>query len=282
MEKLRLNKKGWHLNLMRWIWGFRYYDFEWGCPYVWLTLFNLIIFLPFSLFKVTFIGFAKFNNFLFDYFERRFEHMVDLKYGYTAMRWDLDPGEWDGVVQKLQKMRWDKARRILDVLMEKSYLPFWIYQKAKETITDNLYFSNSLRDIKRERVRETNKERIASIMKYAKPIALFFLGIATVFIAGFVVFWIVRFIYFMLHLPKHNWIDIGNAVLIVLGILLFILLTAYGIEKLKERRSMRPRRVRSNSIFWYRVGTPFRFIGRGIVLVVRIIVNSCPKIEWTE
>jgi hypothetical protein len=42
-DVFKLKKKSWHMSLMTWIWGYKYYDFPNMCSYFWLSILNIII-----------------------------------------------------------------------------------------------------------------------------------------------------------------------------------------------------------------------------------------------
>lgn len=44
-----LKKNAWHAKLMKWVWGYEYYEFRNMCPYFWLSVFNCVFIVPISI-----------------------------------------------------------------------------------------------------------------------------------------------------------------------------------------------------------------------------------------
>ena len=57
-----LRKNSWHARLMKWTWGYEYWEFRNMCPYFWLSVFNCVFIIPIGILKfmkrigVSFLG----------------------------------------------------------------------------------------------------------------------------------------------------------------------------------------------------------------------------------
>ena len=62
-ETFTLSKNSWHVKLMYYIWKWDYSDFSNICPYFWLSVINVVIFLPYSIYKLVHSVFTRIDKY---------------------------------------------------------------------------------------------------------------------------------------------------------------------------------------------------------------------------
>lgn len=78
-SEIKLSSKSWHARLINWTFGFKTKDFKNLCPYFWLMIASIFLFIPITPFKLIYLGFSKlvrmFCNYIYRQTEKSFENL---------------------------------------------------------------------------------------------------------------------------------------------------------------------------------------------------------------
>jgi len=290
-----LKKNSWHVKLMRWIWGYEYYEFRNMCPYFWLSVLNVIIVTPFAIFvgvKNLLISIGKQLSIPFDmyndYCDRKHREWVD------QMRLKVQKDIADG--KDTEFLRRLFAMHTKDFKGGKKYRSLWYNLDYETTQTVQLKYYQKL-VAQNEREKELAKERevsrtkrIANTTMWIKKSAKFILaaiGIGVLYLLYLLVSWLITL----------NWLIIGKWTLLILVACVIIsaaLLILYGIIRLiimlickyakycipcEERRAKIGGALRTTV-------SPFVWLGNGIATLWEVLKalkkDNCPGIDWEE
>jgi len=80
MKEFELNKNGWHVKLMYYIWGTTTDDFSNMCPFFWLTILNIVLVIPYTIIKGIMAIFKIIQNIEYNLQHKKRERYWELVY----------------------------------------------------------------------------------------------------------------------------------------------------------------------------------------------------------
>lgn len=270
-ESFTLNRNSWHASLMKRIWGYRTSDFSHICPYFWLSIFNVLVFIPYEILRfilTVIVGTVTAASNLAEKYENK-------SYEKMARRMMTDPAYKEKIASRVKSSRWcrllDRAERLFsyeetEILRTER----WKQNELKENK------QRELRKLKDRKAIET-KRSINASLKAIKPLLQFLLAAATLVALFYLGKLIIELSTIMMAMNwSINWTKVLNtlgAILGIIGIACVVVFTILGIVKLLSNASPSIARF-------------FIWMGDGIKLtwdiVVQIIKNNCPSIEWKD
>ncbi len=285
VESFTLNKNSWHAKLMKLIWGYKPRDFTHMCPYFWLTIFNVIVFIPYivilgGLLKSISYPIVKLTNYL--------ERQNDKRNAYKIEKILTDPD----ILTKINGYSVKKLKK-LNLLLDK-----YRYDKSNEQLKMHYFdLNNAIYDLRRtkisenykreaqssERSKETYnnaKQSINKTLKFIKPLSTVLMYVVGLFIG----YYLLRFLWWLIRLCTHIRISLDYFIsFLVIGSitgLLIVIIYHFFFKLLPNLFD----RIETKHFSW--LVTFFTWIGMGILLiwniVVQILHNNCPAIDWKE
>lgn len=304
MQKIfQLKKRGWYIRLLRFMWGVQYEDFTHMCPLFWLTVVSIILFIPW----LVFMGIGKCVITTLDAYrtnirkrEKEKEDKENMESAALYERICIDAEARKDFAMKVY-MSWYENECI-----PRSYALVQTYRMSeKERIDLNALVQMIVRE--RAEIREAKqkaiidayqkkqaaiiarKQRINKILRQFKPLAMFILwllGIATIILAGWGIYEVIRAI---AKVPAKIWISIllWSCFVIVLFLVIFALSKAnwsflrFRLSCEGEKRVIAFFRFFGKYIF----GPPiwlFKGIAKIFVITFHTVRNECPPVEWKD
>lgn len=313
-DKFIFNKNSYNVKLMKFTWGLNYYDFSHTCPYFWLSVFNHLFIIP-ILFVKGVVKLGKLIWKLFGYIADFFNFLGD-KISEKQQNWyytyyrriKTNPEEQ----QKFICLDFSKkCNRKYSTWINDSYnygsygmseaddydFLSWLYEQRNMSQNRRLTYERNQESISRA-ASIKRKDKINKLLKIIKPITRVLLWI----ISGTIVI-VVTYLAFKGLIGLIHWFStwkfnsmgwkkffhvlgqIGLVAILLSVAAAIILLIIAGLKKLfcnfNCNKQMRI------------IGIPFVFILRIfskiaktiyhlILLIIEIIKNNCPAIEWTD
>lgn len=303
----KLKKNSWHLNLMKWIWGYNENNFRNMCPYFWLTIFN-VVFLPFIAFlfgirELFFISISCLDK-LFQAYEKRCNEreLIWLKEMEIKVKEDIKNNKLNknllynlhmgcnGRDKKYHKLwsRFNYENR--EVLWEK-----YMTEEKKEREKKEIIIKPKKEiSLEKKKTKEQQIAKLIIVVKHLLKVVLVGVGLIVAYLLFLLIKWMTTF----------NWIKIGIIalkIIIGLGFLGLVIFVAYTIvisvaqlwclygkycipcdENRKKIGNFFPMFLLPFKWIW----KGLCYVGRGIKLIWEIIVtlkqDNCPGIEWVE
>lgn len=277
VESFKLRKNSWHMSLMTYIWGFRARDFSHICPYFWLSILNLIIIIPYFVLRIVFAKFLWGGlGWLIDGMSEYLTRVEERKFAelYSSVKVDplakeealhLCTNEWYKFTQSFKYVDWDLYQEMED--RRRTVLILKVERKEAAEI------KSYERTIKR-------KARITKLVNFIRPLLTLLawaLGAAVIGFVGWILYYVVLF---FMHIHYHiNLYAVLKWIGIVVGFILLIwaIIRVVGWLVLKMKCTIRPSWMRH-------LLKPFKWFFQGIGLLIKIIVqmikNNCPAIDW--
>lgn len=289
-ESFTLNKSSWHIKMMEYIWNYTYSDFSYMCPYFWLSILNVFIFVPVlivrSLYKVTSWAFLGTVDIVVNFLEKSREK----KFVILLTSLKKNPELLTSTIEKTQKYRWEFLKYLSKHQVEYDS-KFSLYWKLNEEYDrffyrkrDEKYRKESEKYRKKEKAQESNREKIIKIVNFIRPIALVLIYTIGIIIALIVIYAIYWFIKFIIGLPPIDWVVILHALTIIGEDIVIIILAVILVLSVRWAVLKTFPKIFAPSKFWGVLGTPFVWFGKGIVTLLEILVamyhNNCPPIDW--
>lgn len=256
------------MSLMKYIWDLDHHSFSHICPYFWLSVFNVLIIIPFFIVKTIIKVFYWLSNY--------FDSLEQISIQKRLNQLKQNPDYLNHIAR----------------LCDKDYHKFLQYIRY-EYDTDDYYTLYTLRDkyelekeeLERKREKDNyenikiHKEKINRILKYIKPISVLFLyilGFGTVILTSMGIYYSALYIS---SISTQVWLHAFYAFLVVVAGIILIL----GLFKIISYFSNNSCSVKNNRTFKI-ISSPFIYIGGGIKLIflffIEIIKNNCPAIDW--
>lgn len=265
-----VSKNAWHVKLMKWTLGFEPHDFRWGCPYWWLSFMNVIIFIPFSILKLIYLGMvkldAKIENNIRTNKKRKFTELLE--------QYKKDNTLLDKIVKR------SDCAKFISWLWEYHDQNRGNWEAIRSTYYNNLYHKPI--DKKYKKV-VTNKEKINQIVKIFKPIGVVIIWVVVIAVVAFLGYELFRFISYLAHLPGKKWANFFRGLLIILvgGGILGLALA--GILHLLSRNRTKQFFTAiggiSKNSFNFIITKPFGAFFKTIGFLIK---SSCPPITWKD
>lgn len=269
VDQFSLSKNSWHARMMNYIWGFKTSDFSHICPYFWLSILNVIIFIPFAILKTFVRGLIVVLNRSTDLFDQKYD------------QWEKN------YIKKLHNDPAELERFAGNVLCNKRFNRIWnkitsrfwsegsysaIYNKVTKLRAD----LEDKREEEKERRRLSNKQKINKINRIFKPFAQFIIGLAAT-ASVMAVFYGIYLIIIYNPIKRINWREVlvilGISGIIIIGTIVIALGLRYIVEAIKKRSEC-------GKSTW--VGSFFTGIGKFFSICFQIIKNNCPAIKWED
>lgn len=318
-DQFTLNKNAWYSKMMNYIWGLKPRDFSHICPFFWLSILNILIFIPFASIKsfLQVIGWCieRFSKFLTNISERldekkevkRKQVVQDLKENNNLLEDFLhklvDSQNGGAKLSSEYKDAWsDIIYRDRDYDFERK-----VYEAKRRIEAEKMRMAR-LRE-ENERIQEEyekkqaikRKERINKLVKMVKPIGQ---GILILLSAG-VVFGIGWLVYHLciavseIRISTQAWTNLLKALkfvgigLVVVAIGAAIIYSLFRlIDMLLKNYTMSYKtKVRISKFFSHfekiaYIALPFIWFFKGagkiISIIGQMIKNNCPAIKWED
>lgn len=297
-----LKKNAWHSKLMKFIWGYSHYDFSHICPYFWLSVLNVVIFIPICIIK----GLKGVFNFVFAGLGNTIENIADNvadKKRDNKYNWKQVTIEniRNGInLEYYAKLNLDRscnrkyARLINDLYHDDSFAEILAkiqklreeYELAEEQ--RQLKYQNELKAITIK-----NKAKITKIVNIVKPISLYILYLLAGFTLAFVGFGLYELgillynigVWFA-NLPFSTicWSDVFVVISSVFGVIFLIIGLIYLVSKYEDCCECQDRVKKFFSYFKYLIylGYPIYLIYKFFELLVIMLKDNCPAIDWKD
>lgn len=290
-----LKKNSWHVKLMRWIWGYEYYEFRNMCPYFWLSVLNVIIVIPFAIFvgvKQGFIAIGRQLSVPFDmyndYCDRKHREWVEQM--RLKVQKEIAEGKDSDFVRRLFEMH------TRDFKGGKKYRSLWYNLDYETTKTvQSKYYQELVAQTEREKELSKQREisrakRIANTTMLIKKSAKYILaaiGLGVLYLLYLLVSWLVTL----------NWLVIGKWIFYILAgcvIISVAILIIYAVVKLiimlicKYAKYCIPCEERRGKIgsALKATASPFVWLWSGIVTLWEVLMalkkDNCPGISWQD
>jgi len=311
-DVFKLRKGAWYIKLMKWTWGWDHSDFRNFCPLFWITILNIVIFIPFSLIKLLILLIGWIGNSIYDACERKaenwsrdFAHRLE-KMDDKAIReyfeCDENPFEWHRIKKYQQVSRYlgTKGLFTTEYFEDEVYRKGWEERMAqmreryillREIEQDRLKKAHDiLAELEaRKKPRKSRQQRIGELTVKIKKVATIFFYVVIFFLtyaAYSLVKWMITFDWYIIGeycLDGLVWGCIGGAGLVVIYLLVKIISTGvcvfstycYSCEQRKRRIKAFFRPLRHLKYLGY----PFLWlwmilcwIGRGLTYLWDILV----------
>jgi len=246
-----LSKNAWHSKLMKYIWNLNYRDYSHMCPYFWLSVFNVIAFVP------VFIGKSVIGK-IFTYSRSRFGDYLEKK----EKQWALDYIEkLKNDPKELVKLSRLSTKKYNDILYYRNLnfsslgSNFWkeLY-RLRDSYNDELSEKYEIKSYRKEEKSLTNKERINKLLKVVKPISKAILYIIS-----------------------------AAGLFGIVAIICFLLLCG-GIYLIKEHinENIKNGFVTFFSTIAQSIGWLVKKIIGAVSFLVMMLKDSCPAINWKD
>ncbi|HEY9485716.1 MAG TPA: hypothetical protein VIQ04_03660, partial [Nitrososphaeraceae archaeon] len=208
-----LRRNSWHSKIMSFIWKLEPTDFSHMCPYFWITILNLLIIIPFSVYKAIEFAASKVISLV--------SYIIKL----------CENKKRDSRESRLQSFRNDPD--ILSKLVNANFsfkrnsLLYDFYMYVLPNIDISMYKEVSrLRSI-REKAKEqkiTAKQKIVQLNKIARVVAPFCLYVLAALATLITVYGLYLGVHLLFTLSNNTWMTIGQAALIIAIILLVMII----------------------------------------------------------
>jgi hypothetical protein len=297
-DTFTFSKNSWHIRLMKWIWDYDHRNFRNMCPYFWLTVFNVIFFVPIAAFKI-FVAILRFVGYLLDKVYTPFERYCEKR-------------EYDWIEKMSQQIKNEAESGLsLDEYYDKLYLKksssrfYKLYSKLpweiREKIDEDKQHKEYLKRVEsreQQQFRSINhksrEQKIGELTVYIKKV-VWILGVA---LAGAVLWLLGKFVMWTFTWPWSKIGDFSLKVLMCVGVFLIGAGVAFLLSKLvsflwcrlgKYCIPCESRRSKFGA-FFTAIGRGivnfFCSIGRGTVFIVELIIaikkENCPGLEWKD
>jgi len=276
-----LSKNAWHSKLMKYIWNLNYRDFSHMCPYFWLSVFNVIAFVP------VFIGKSVIGK-IFTYSRSRFGDYLEKK----EKQWALDYIEkLKNDPKELVKLSRLSTKKYNDILYYRNLnfsslgSNFWkeLY-RLRDSYNDELSEKYEIKSYRKEEKSLTNKERINKLLKVVKPISkaiLYIISAAGLFGVGM----LLMYLFILLAgIPGSDWLNFATVIgYCIVAIICFLLLCG-GIYLIKEHinENIKNGFVTFFSTIAQSIGWLVKKIIGAVSFLVMMLKDSCPAINWKD
>lgn len=280
-----LRKNSWHMSLMKWIWNLNYRDFSHICPYFWMSVLNIVIIIPVALFR----GLAYLLKGMFGWIGDSLERRVNEKYERWLNRLQDNPQEtleWFAKACKADYNAFDGALE---------------YRWGKISYSEREAYRAQLRELRIDREHAEliskyelknqaearailRKRRIATIVKYVKPVAVFIGWGLMLILAAAIIFFLYKLVLLIATIPSKGWKIMG----IIVGGIIIAIPTIIGLAMvLKWSFTRLACAIPSETPGWLKsIGAIFQWFGKGIStmwdIVTTMASNSCPFIDWED
>lgn len=280
-----LRKSSWHMSLMKWIWNLNYKDFTHICPYFWMSVLNIVIIIPVAIFRGLAYAFMGMFGWIGDALEKR----VNDRYERWLNRLQDNPQE---TLEWFSKACAADYRDFDDALAYRwgkmSYAEREIYRSELRSLRIKRENAEYLTKREHRQVSEAKairrKKKIATIVKYVKPVAVFIGWGLMLILAAVIIFFLYKLVLLIATIPGKGWKifglivgDIALAIPVTLGL-------ALSIRWLFTRIACNMPTKTPAWLFF--IGGIFVRFGKGIGTVWDIVTtmaaNSCPFIDWED
>lgn len=267
------SRNGWHAKLMNFIWGLNACDFNWWCPYFWLTAFNIIFFPAIMVSKFLLWNIEKFSIY-FDKQEQKYYQKLFLKL-------KNDPVEYDSFI-KLKKFKYNsRLDQFMRYLYEQDYEFYSTLNDKRSELLDFQY-----RKLKKEMISKENilkqtpvyKIKFVKIYQLIKPITTVVVYIIMSFLILLACYLLYSFGVYLTTVSHKVWITTIQAILIFLSTMCILILIIYG--KIKFIESDWSKKTKSNISHFFK--TIFNAIKSFFQFIGIMISDSCPAIKWKD
>lgn len=237
-----LSKSAWHAKMLKWMWNLDPEDFSWMCPYFWICVLSVIVFVPYLFFRYLILpvlaGIEKLTTITRTSI-RRVASVREVK------RWE----------NRLNRMRHDTD------YYEKIYKNAWMYSDFIYWLhykDEQMYYALTTGRTWEVRVK-TKNERIVQLASIGKWVGMITVAAILILLLTLAVIALSK------SATLHGFLTFLAVVAICVGAVMII----WGIVGLFR-----------NQKFLYYAGMPFRAIGNGIVFVWNILMSMCPPVKW--
>lgn len=269
-----LRPTAWHARLMRYIWGFKYYDFSHICPYFWLSLLNIITIIPYVIVRYVLVyPLDKVISMIGDMKEARSHRkgaIINGKYEYYINFFTLH-----GKLPDLTGVDPMFADSLIGNILGNYY---GVSPEEYQKIWDALAPLRAIRDAPLI-ARMKRKDQINHIVSIVKPIFMF-LALGVTVLVGWLGVWGLYWVIFRI-IPSSThkfWMNFLLTMGIGIVFAFVLALIIYLYEKILDR-VRETRRRRTTPII---LGVVFKGIGYGFEVVFAVISNACPAIKWQD
>lgn len=250
IKSIKLDANKWHIKLacwlMKFLWNINKSEHKWGCPFLWVSIANIIIFLPICIFKLIMI----------------LLRAIDVILEMSHEKWRL---EYAIIIRNNHKER----RKLAKILVKSNRLgKYWLFMDWLEIENIALY-QDIIRikeevyiDIRNNAVikQERRKQMYAWLIPLGKSIFLIIL-LACIAFLSYIIFHAASEI-------KFNWISFFIGLLKACVFAIAYIFIMYHIVSLSSKKGI-----------GYYICRPFRWLGRGISSIYQFLTKKCPAIE---
>lgn len=272
-SKFVLSKNSWHVKLMKFIWNLDHKAFSYMCPYFWLSVFNVLIIVPFLPIKGIKVLFKKVDAYLTARGDRRDKEKRGAIKAYIQKLKD-DDKEVERVIALPQK-KFDKLIKEL----------YWEGEGQLAHVLITLRDSKYGLALKSDPI--SDKQRAAKIFAIIKPIMevfLFILGLMAIFAVACGLYMLVMF--FINNPATFNRLleALGLLVAVVVMLAIVFWLSLSAVNKVSRRGTIGEYEVTKFDRVSDIIASPLVWIYDGMALLGRVIRDlynkSCPPIDW--
>jgi hypothetical protein len=262
-----LNPNGWYMKLMKWMWNVDYTAFSHVCPIVWLTAFNLIIFIPYVVVRYAGVGIYTAGSWVEKQFDQSFDRWAE---NYIKVL-QGNPHERELLADRMVRCGRSKGR--IGKLWDRIQYNYQYSTLAQDINTDYYKLRDHRALTERER-QIASKKRISNAVMKIKPVLTVLFWILAFALVMLIGYWIYKFFAAMARVTP-DWNQVLLVIAILAGIAIAVFIIYWCVKNVRI-----PCYIKSG------IGRPFVWLWDGIVKIVSIIAdmvrNNCPGVTWKE